>query len=468
MADCPGIVHLALMADGGLARLRAPGGMLDVAQVRAVADAAERLGSGVVDLTNRANLQIRGLKPGGGRELAEALEAAGFRFHGEADRRRNILVDPFSGIDPAERRDMRPLADALDRALVEAPWIAGLSPKFSFALDGGGVSRVSAVASDVTAIAVGEGISVRVGGRWAADFEDETAAVDAMIALAETAVGVGPKARGKDLWLVGASAEANGARRQPLLLPFTGEGEDEGAWRCGIKEASVRADALNPEASAQKPLTLTLSRKRERGAADRAASARSKELSPRFGVVSTAHDEVVALSLAVPVGRLDPKMLRFLADVAEVEGDGFARLAPWSGVVLAGIRAERAGALIDAATDAGFVPPDVARRLRIVACAGAPSCERARELAKALGAAVLALASAEPGRLPAAPATLHLSACAKGCAGSATADLLLLGASDQPGWSLHRDAAPRRPGPELGRLESAAPAELLALLAAGG
>ena len=466
MADCPGIVHLALMADGGLARLRAPGGMLDVAQVRAVAEAAERLGSGVVDLTNRANVQIRGLKVGGGRELAEALEAAGFRFHGEADRRRNILVDPFSGIDPAERRDMRPLADALDRALVEAPWIAGLSPKFSFALDGGGASNIAAVASDVTAIASGQGIEIFVGGRWAATFEDEASATAAMTTLAEDAAGAGPETRRKDLWLGGASGPVNRARRQPALLPFTGEGKDEGAWRCGIKNKSVRADALDTEASALTPLTLTFSRKRERGAADLAASLGDQELSPRFGVVPTVDPAHVALSLAVPVGRLGPKMLRFLADVAEAEGDGSVRLAPWSGVVLPDVSAERAGALLDAATDAGFVPPEVAQQLRVVACAGAPACERAREPAKALGAALLALASAEPGRLPAKPATLHLSACPKGCAGSATADLLLLGASDQSGWSLHRDAAPRRPGPAHGRLEGVAPAELLARLVA--
>ncbi len=452
MADCPGIVHLALMADGGLARLRAPGGMLDAAQVRAVAKAARRLGSGVVDLTNRANLQIRGLKAGGGRELAEALEAAGFRFHGEADRRRNILVDPFSGFDPQERRDMRPLADALDRALVEASWIAGLSPKFSFALDGGGVSQVSAVASDVTAIASGEGIEILVGGRWLADFEDETAAVCGMIGLAERAARAGPDTRGKDLW---AGRDSDVERDLNVSLRLAGR-----VWVGVAQDGAVPVDVEQ-----RQPQRLILYRPHPRPLPTRG---RGEELSPRFGSIPTASDDVVALSFAVPVGRLDPKMLRVLADIAEAEGDGSVRLAPWSGVVLPGVAAERAGALIDAATDAGFVSSEVAQRLRVVACAGAPACERAREPAKALGAAVLALASAEPDLLPSKPTTLHLSACPKGCAGSATADLLLLGRSDQPGWSLHRDAAPRRPGPHLGRLEAVEPAELLALLAARG
>ena len=53
------------------------------------------------------------------------------------------------------------------------------------------------------------------------------------------------------------------ARRPPL--PFTGEGKGEGAQRCQFRTVSVRADALHFEASALTPLTLTLSRVRERG-----------------------------------------------------------------------------------------------------------------------------------------------------------------------------------------------------------
>ncbi|MFC3693683.1 precorrin-3B synthase [Chenggangzhangella methanolivorans] len=444
MADCPGIVHLALMADGGLARLRAPGGLLTAGELGAVADAAERLGSGVVDLTNRANLQIRGLAPDGGRALAAMLEVAGFRFHGEADRRRNILIDPFSGLDPAERRDMRPLSDALDRALVAAPWIAALSPKFSFALDGGGVSNVSAITSDVTAIACEEGIEILVGGRRAASFEEEASAVDAMIGLAETAARAGADMRGKDLWGDGSPEAVERGLSASLSLA---ERVTVGAARVGVEQRQPRRPIL----AHPRPLP---------------AKGRVDELSPRFGTVLSADPARVAVSLAAPVGRLDPNMLRVLADAAEREGDGVVRLAPWSGVVLGGVAADRAGALIEAATSVGFVPPEVARRLRVVACAGAPACERATEPAKALGAAALALASAEPERLPKRPRTLHLSACAKGCAGSAPADLLLLGASEREGWTLHRDAAPRRPGPALERDFDAKPADLLARLAA--
>lgn len=407
MADCPGILHLAQMADGGLARLRLPGGALTAGQARAVARAAETHGSGEIDLTNRANLQIRGLARGAGPAIAEALETAGLRFHGEADRRRNILLDPFSGLDPAERRDMRPLATTLDAAIVAAPWIEKLSPKFSFVLDGGGATGISAAPSDVAARSTEEGIVVEAS-RTAVLTRCEDEAVRAMTALALAAAEAGPRTRAADL------SEAAMAR---ALADFS------------------------PSASSTRPPALSV----------------------RFGAVPAIAGRV-ALTLPVSVGRLDARMLRWLADLAEGDGEGRLVLAPWSAVVVPSVRDARAADILARPTAQGFTPVTVAERLSVVACAGAPGCERAREPAKMLGAAVLRLAVERPDLLPTRRKSLHLSGCAKGCAASAPADLLLLGASERPGWRAHRDAAPRAPGVETDRLDAPSAADLLQLL----
>jgi precorrin-3B synthase len=47
--------------DGGICRIKLPGGLLLADQAEAVADAAERFAGGVIEATNRANLQIRGI-----------------------------------------------------------------------------------------------------------------------------------------------------------------------------------------------------------------------------------------------------------------------------------------------------------------------------------------------------------------------------------------------------------------------
>ena len=48
-------------ADGPLARVRLPGGLIRAAQLRVLADCAATLGSGIIELTSRGNAQVRGL-----------------------------------------------------------------------------------------------------------------------------------------------------------------------------------------------------------------------------------------------------------------------------------------------------------------------------------------------------------------------------------------------------------------------
>ena len=52
-----------LELDGALVRIRVPGGMLAVDAARAIADVVAAVGGGAIEITNRANLQLRGIPP---------------------------------------------------------------------------------------------------------------------------------------------------------------------------------------------------------------------------------------------------------------------------------------------------------------------------------------------------------------------------------------------------------------------
>lgn len=146
-------VHQA--ADGGLARVRVPGGRLTTAQLDVLRLAAADLGDGRLELTSRGNVQLRGLQADGPRELSDRLFAAGLLPSMAHERVRNILASPLSGLDQQSRYDVLPVAAALDRALCERPGLADLPGRFLFALDDGR-GDLGELAADVAVRALDE------------------------------------------------------------------------------------------------------------------------------------------------------------------------------------------------------------------------------------------------------------------------------------------------------------------------
>jgi precorrin-3B synthase len=178
---CPGVFAPHDAADGALARIRLPGGVISATALRAVADCADDLGDGHLHLTSRGNLQLRGLSRSSA--LPARLAEAGLLPSTTHERVRNVLASPLAGIahDPRAREgmaasttvgargpgspagasdedpplrvgsaaaaavgtrgrgspDVRAMAVALDRGLCARPGLAALPGRFLFALDDG-------------------------------------------------------------------------------------------------------------------------------------------------------------------------------------------------------------------------------------------------------------------------------------------------------------------------------------------
>ncbi|MEB0040957.1 precorrin-3B synthase, partial [Pseudomonas sp. MH10] len=134
---CPGLWRIVPALDGGICRIKLAGGSITATQAIAVADAAERYAGGVIEATNRANLQIRGIGAEQDPMVALLLSAGLGPKNPAGDDVRNLMLSPTAGIDPQQLFDSRPLAAQILDTLQNESRFHDLSPKFAISLDGG-------------------------------------------------------------------------------------------------------------------------------------------------------------------------------------------------------------------------------------------------------------------------------------------------------------------------------------------
>ena len=184
--------------DGLLARLP-PVGPLSPDTIRAICAAAQPFGNGIVEITARGSIQVRGLSAGTAAPFTAALAEAGIRDAAPA-----ILAPPLAGHDPNEIVDVRPLVRALRDAVAAAGLGARLAPKTSVVIDGGGSLHLDGIDADLRLVAIDDTrFHLGLGGTAAiaepAGSVDRERAVDSVLAVLALLAEAGPAARGRDL-----------------------------------------------------------------------------------------------------------------------------------------------------------------------------------------------------------------------------------------------------------------------------
>lgn len=323
---CPGVLALHDAADGRLARIRLPGGRLSPLALDTVAGLAADLGNGIVELTARASLQVRGLDPADGAAAAARLRCAGLLPSPAHDRVRNILGSPLAGRGPSSLAAIDGLVAELDRRLRADPLLAGLPGRFLFAVeDGSGASGparadVALVAEDPRSFRlVLAGAPTTLAARGA---DDAGLAIDAARAFLDLAAGA---------WRIADLRD--GARRLARRL------------------GGALLDAPAPRAG--RPLAL--------------------------GAL-TQRDGRVALTALPPLARLD------CATAARLAAFGELRLSPARTVTILDVPAARAAHVLDELAALGLVVDEGSGWRGLTACAGLGACASARADVRALAA----------------------------------------------------------------------------------
>jgi len=140
---CPGVLRPHLAVDGAVVRIRVPGGQTTAAALGSLSRIAQEFGSGDLQLTSRAGIQLRGLPDPLPAGFVSAVREGGFLPSDTHERVRNIVASPLTGISGG-LSDVRPLVVGLDVGLCAEPELADLPGRFLFAMDDGrgDVSRV--------------------------------------------------------------------------------------------------------------------------------------------------------------------------------------------------------------------------------------------------------------------------------------------------------------------------------------
>jgi precorrin-3B synthase len=388
---CPSLFRIVAARDGGICRVKLPIGHLTTAQAYAVAAAAGRFGNGVIELTNRANLQIRGVHADAEAALADALIAAGLGpARPETDDIRNVMVSPTAGVDPEQQINVLPLAHGLLARIECDPSFRSLSPKFSFLINGGESVAATARPHDIWLASMGDGMmALGFAGSPPIGLHDETPFIAIPEGRAIFAV-----AAAAHLFLDASADDPAVVRLRDLFSRMPRERFlDELSERLGVRE---RFDAATAAWSC-------------RGLADAGP----------IGIHHQRQQGMTYLGVAPPLARLSPAMLERVIAIADAAGDGSIRLTPWHGLIVPFVPHSKAGQALEELRDAGFVVDRRNPLSLIVACSGAVGCRAGLSDTKS---DALALAAS----LGEASKTIHVSGCAKGCALPTIADATLI------------------------------------------
>jgi ferredoxin-nitrite reductase len=401
-----GLFYVAPNQDAFMLRLRIPGGILSAFHATALCAVAERFGGGYVDLTTRANLQIREIAAVHAVAVLEAIAEAGLTSRGAgADNLRNLTGSPTAGIDPQELIDTRPLTRELYHYILNHRELYGLPRKFNIGFDGG--DRV-AMLEDTADIGFA---AVRVGGGTAAP------------------PGIYFRMLLGGLTGHGAFARDSGVLLQPgevvpaavaILRLFIAHGDRTDRKRARLHYLVERwgIEKCLSEAARDLPFPwrfLPPELCEPRGPVEKAA---------HIGVHRQAQPGLCYAGVVLPAGRLSTVQLHGLAEIAERFGSGTLRLTVWQNLLLPDIAEARLAEALDAIENLGLATSASAVRGGMIACTGNVGCRFALADTKRHG---LELVDYLDARLTLdQPINIHLTGCPNSCAQHYVGDIGLL------------------------------------------
>ena len=325
---CPGALTTHPAADGPLARIRLPGGVLLPRQIQMLAQAAAELGDGTLELTSRGNIQVRAVSDPDA--LASRVAESGLLPSESHERVRNILASPLSGrVDGIT--DVRALVGELDEGICAADELAELPGRVLFAIDDG--------RGDLCGLEPDFGVYAQADGSYAL-----------LLAGLDSGVRIGRGAVVKTL--LDCAAAFVELRRSEWRLAELDGGADRVIERLGLDAGPVLALPAPVEV-------------------------------PPIGWLDQV-DGRVALAAGLANGILDARLAEFLAAI-----DRPLIVTPWRSLIVCDLDEEPAEQVVRVLAPMGLIFDEASPWIRVSSCTGSPGCAKSQADVRAdLAAAV--------------------------------------------------------------------------------
>ncbi len=383
-------------------RVRITNGQATATQLGTLAEIAERLGNGVLDLTTRQQVQLRAIKIRDVPQIMHCLQDVDLTsLQTGLDNIRNIICCPLSGLTAEELLDASPVGVEYTSMFLNNKEFSNLPRKFNVTITGCLENCSHAETQDVGMTPARRqsdgmpGFNVVAGGKMGSG---------GMTVAKPLNVFVTPQDAARLAAEITLLFRDEGARdqRTKLRLAFLMQAWGPEKFRAVLEERWGR------------PL-------------DRAGEdVRHANHTDHLGVQRQKQPGLFAVGLGVPTGRLTADKMHGLARLAEEYGTGHVRLTNAKNAILVNVPEARLTALLAEPLLQELSPQPSPFHRGLVTCTGVDYCNLALIETKATG---IALADALAKKFPGSPSlTMHWSGCPAGCGNHQAADVGFQGA----------------------------------------
>ncbi len=381
-------------------RIRMPNGFASSAQLRTIADLSQRIGNGVLDITTRQQIELRGFTLDSVPRIWEKLRGIDLNsLQTGMDNVRNINGCALAGLTPDEILDASPVVFELNRIIVGAdgnPEFANLPRKFNVTITGCTGNCTHNESQDVALVPARRegraGFNILAGGKMGSGGFSIAQPLDVFVERHQAAE---------------VTAE--------LVRIFRDHGPREARSKCRL------AHLIEEWGMAELRYVLCerLMRELEPAGEDMRQPGRHDD---HVGVQAQKQAGLRSVGLAVVTGRISAPQMLELARLADAYGSGHMRLTTGQNAIIPDVAESQVDQLLREPLLQELSPAPSPWLRGLVACTGTDYCNLAQIETKSRAIELARVLEEQLGR-DGAPLTMHWSGCPAACGNHQAADI---------------------------------------------